>query len=96
MPILAKLAPDLDDEQLEAIASIAAEHLIDGVIATNTTTSRPADSPLRDEAGGMSGAPLHALSVAVHAEGVDSEEDAQALWAIGVDAINGPWASTKV
>lgn len=39
---------------------------------------------------------LHALSVAVHAEGVDSEEDAQALWAIGVDAITGPWASTKV
>ena len=33
----------------------AAEHLIDGVIATNTTTQRPADSPLRDEAGGMSG-----------------------------------------
>ena len=64
----AKLAPDLGDEQLDAIASFAAEHLIDGVIATNTTTSRPADSPLRDEAGGMSGAPLHALSVAVVAK----------------------------
>jgi dihydroorotate dehydrogenase len=68
VPILVKLAPDLGDEQLEAIASFAAEHLIDGVIATNTTTSRPADSPLRDEAGGMSGAPLHALSVAVVAK----------------------------
>jgi dihydroorotate dehydrogenase len=65
VPILLKLAPDLGDEQLEAIASFASEHLIDGVIATNTTTSRPADSPLCDEAGGMSGAPLHALSVAV-------------------------------
>jgi dihydroorotate dehydrogenase len=65
VPILVKLAPDLDDEQLEAIAGFAGEHLIDGVIATNTTTSRPADSPLRDVAGGMSGAPLHALSVAV-------------------------------
>ena len=68
VPILAKLAPDLGDEQLEAIASFAAEHLIDGVIATNTTTSRPADSSLRDERGGMSGAPLHALSVAVVAK----------------------------
>jgi diguanylate cyclase (GGDEF)-like protein len=38
---------------------------------------------------------LHALSIAVHAEGVASEEDAQALWAIGVDAITGPWASTR-
>jgi dihydroorotate dehydrogenase len=68
VPILVKLAPDLGYEQLEAIASFAAEHLIDGVIAANTTTWRPADSPLRDEAGGMSGAPLHALSVAVVAK----------------------------
>ena len=102
VPILAKLAPDLDDEQLEAIASLAAEHLIDGVIATNTTTSRPADSPLRDEAGGMSGAPLHALSVAVVARlrrllpahfpivgvgGIMNPEDALRMLDAGADLI---------
>jgi dihydroorotate dehydrogenase len=102
VPILAKLAPDLGDEQLDAIASFAAEHLIDGVIATNTTTSRPADSPLRDEDGGMSGAPLHALSVAVVAKlrrllprhfpivgvgGIMNPEDALRMLDAGADLI---------
>ncbi len=36
---------------------------------------------------------LHALGVAVCAEGVDSADDAQTLWGCGVDAITGPWAS---
>jgi EAL domain-containing protein (putative c-di-GMP-specific phosphodiesterase class I) len=39
---------------------------------------------------------LHALSIAVHAEGVESDEDAQALWECGVDGITGPWASTRL
>ena len=102
VPILVKIAPDLGDEQLEAIASFAAEHLIDGVIATNTTTWRPAESPLRDEAGGMSGAPLHALSVAVVAKlrrllpghspivgvgGIMKPEDALRMLDAGADLI---------
>jgi dihydroorotate dehydrogenase len=102
VPILVKLAPELGDEQFEAIACFAAEHLIDGVIATNTTTSRPADSPLRDEAGGMSGAPLHALSVAVVAKprrllpghfpivgvgGIMKPEDALRMLDAGADLI---------
>ena len=36
---------------------------------------------------------MHALGVSVCAEGVDSADDAQSLWACGVDAITGPWAS---
>ncbi len=36
---------------------------------------------------------LHALGVAVCAEGVDDAGDAQTLWACGIDAITGPWAS---
>ena len=36
---------------------------------------------------------LHALGVAVCAEGVDHAGDAQTLWACGIDAITGPWAS---
>lgn len=38
---------------------------------------------------------LHALAVAVCAEGIDDAQDAQALWACGVDAITGPWASAQ-
>jgi diguanylate cyclase (GGDEF)-like protein len=38
---------------------------------------------------------LHALSIAVHAEGVESPEDAEALWDCGVDGITGPWASSR-
>ena len=38
---------------------------------------------------------LHALAVTVCAEGVDEAADAQALWACGVDAITGPWASAQ-
>jgi len=36
---------------------------------------------------------LHALSVAVQAEGVDDADDAQVLWSCGIDAITGPWVS---
>jgi diguanylate cyclase (GGDEF)-like protein len=39
---------------------------------------------------------LRALAVTVCAEGVDDAQDAQALWACGVDAITGPWASAQV
>jgi EAL domain-containing protein (putative c-di-GMP-specific phosphodiesterase class I)/GGDEF domain-containing protein len=38
---------------------------------------------------------LHALSVQVHAEGVRTGSDAEALWGCGVDAITGPWASAS-
>jgi EAL domain-containing protein (putative c-di-GMP-specific phosphodiesterase class I)/GGDEF domain-containing protein len=38
---------------------------------------------------------LHALSVQVQAEGIVRDEDVQALWACGVDAVTGPWASAR-
>jgi dihydroorotate dehydrogenase len=60
VPLLLKIAPDLDDAQLRLIAATVKRHGIDGVIATNTTVTRDAVSGLRhaDEAGGLSGAPL--------------------------------------
>ncbi len=66
-PILLKIAPDLSDEQLEDIVSIAFEIPIDGIIATNTTISREglssADSLVEElGAGGLSGAPLRLRS----------------------------------
>jgi dihydroorotate dehydrogenase len=58
--MLVKIAPDLDDAQIEAIARVLVEQSVDGVIATNTTVSREAVRGLRhaDEAGGLSGAPV--------------------------------------
>jgi dihydroorotate dehydrogenase len=61
-----KVAPDLEDGEVEAIADTVAVHGLAGVIVSNTTISRPAlKSPHRDEAGGLSGAPLTALSTQV-------------------------------
>lgn len=66
-PLAVKIAPDLDDEQLEAIAELAVRHRIDGLIATNTTIGRSGVEGHRHaaEAGGLSGRPVFALSTAV-------------------------------
>ena len=64
VPIALKIAPDLDSEQVKTIADALLRHKIDGVIATNTTITRDAVQGLAhaDEAGGLSGAPVLALS----------------------------------
>jgi dihydroorotate dehydrogenase len=69
-PIAVKIAPDLDDEQVEAIARLALEHRVDALIATNTTIARDeiAGRPLAVEAGGLSGRPLFKRSTAVLAK----------------------------
>ena len=67
VPLLLKIAPDLDDAALEAIAKCLLKHRMDGVIATNTTVSRAGVTGLRHggEAGGLSGAPLRDASTAL-------------------------------
>ncbi len=59
-PLLVKIAPDLGEADLADIAAVAADGAIDGLIATNTTVSRPATlaGPAAAEAGGLSGQPL--------------------------------------
>lgn len=59
-PLLIKLAPDLNDQQLSDIADVLLAHKVDGVILTNTTLDRPAFLPekFRGEKGGLSGNPL--------------------------------------
>jgi dihydroorotate dehydrogenase len=66
-PLLVKVAPDLDDEQVEAIAALATKHALDGLIATNTTIARDAIAGHRHaaEAGGLSGLPLLSRSTQV-------------------------------
>jgi len=70
VPLFVKIAPDLDDEQVDAVAAALRRHGIDGVIATNTTVARDAVRGLRhaDEAGGLSGRPVFAASNRVIAQ----------------------------
>ncbi|WMJ68969.1 quinone-dependent dihydroorotate dehydrogenase [Stenotrophomonas sp. 24(2023)] len=67
VPMLVKVAPDLNDRDIDAAARVLGELQVDGVIATNTTIDRSlvAGDPLANEAGGLSGAPLLAQSTLV-------------------------------
>lgn len=66
-PLVVKIAPDLESEQIESLARVFTENQLDGVIATNTTISRAAvqGHPLANEAGGLSGAPVMQRSTEV-------------------------------
>jgi dihydroorotate dehydrogenase len=66
-PLALKIAPDLDDGEIEAIADAATRHAIDAIVATNTTVARDGveGERLAAEAGGLSGRPLFARSTAV-------------------------------
>jgi len=64
VPIVLKIAPDIDEAQTKNIADALLRHKIDGVIATNTTIQRDSIKGLKhaDEAGGLSGAPVREMS----------------------------------
>jgi dihydroorotate dehydrogenase len=70
VPLLLKIAPDLSDQDVDAVADLALELSLDGIIATNTTIGRAglSSDPATVEAcgaGGLSGAPLKARALAV-------------------------------
>lgn len=67
VPLALKIAPDLDEAQIDAIAEAAVRHRIDALIATNTTLSREGVEmlPHGAEIGGLSGAPVRKRSTAV-------------------------------
>ncbi len=67
VPVLVKVAPDLGAEDLRIIAHALLQFEVDGVIATNTTISRPGleSHPLAAETGGLSGGPLLPLALDV-------------------------------
>jgi dihydroorotate dehydrogenase len=64
-PLLVKIAPDLADEDVDAIADLALELELAGLVATNTTLSREGLRAPEPRPGGISGAPLKARSLAV-------------------------------
>lgn len=67
VPIVLKIAPDLTEAQIDAVADTLPTFGLDGVIATNTTLSREAVQGLEhsQEQGGLSGPPVHQLSLHV-------------------------------
>lgn len=65
VPLLLKIAPDLEEAALDAVVRVARERRLDGMIVSNTTLARPpelAANPTAREAGGLSGRPLFAPS----------------------------------
>lgn len=67
VPLALKIAPDLEEVQITAIADALRRHRFDGVIATNTTLSRDGveNLPNGKETGGLSGAPVFTRSTQV-------------------------------
>jgi dihydroorotate dehydrogenase len=97
-PLLIKIAPDLTLSDLDAIVELARRRRLDGIIVSNTTTSRPrglGDQVRAKQPGGLSGRPLFALSTRMLAETFVRAEGALAL--IGVGGVDsGSAALTKL
>jgi dihydroorotate dehydrogenase len=97
VPVVLKIAPDLDDEQIKTISGALLRHKMDGVIATNTTITRDAVAgmPHGEEAGGLSGAPVFSLSNRVISQLKSELGDAVPI--IGVGGIfSGADAQAKI
>jgi dihydroorotate dehydrogenase len=86
-PLLVKLSPDLPAPAVDDALAIVEEFDLEGVVATNTTTDRPAslDSPNRVEAGGLSGAPIEESSTEM-VRYVARRTDAPVIGVGGVDS----------
>jgi len=86
-PIAVKIAPDLDPDQVKAMAALFLSEKVDAVIATNTTISREGvkDLPGGNEGGGLSGAPLRERATALLR--LLRQETGGALPLIGVGGI---------
>ncbi|MCC7187319.1 MAG: quinone-dependent dihydroorotate dehydrogenase [Anaerolineales bacterium] len=102
-PILVKISPDMDEEELNDAIGAILDKKMDGIIATNTTLSREGlRSNLKGETGGLSGSPLKGRSEAVlsrvvklvngkvpivSAGGVASPDDAKKRLALGASLV---------
>ncbi|MDF1721458.1 MAG: quinone-dependent dihydroorotate dehydrogenase [Minwuia sp.] len=96
-PLFLKVAPDLTPEDITDISRVSLDLGIDGLVIANTTIARPdsLSSEHRDEAGGLSGAPLMAASTEVLARFRDATEGKMPL--IGVGGImSGADAAAKI
>lgn len=97
-PLLVKIAPDMSEDQAKAIADLAMEKRVDGLIVSNTTIDRPESLPeaMRAAAGGLSGAPLFEKStdilrvIAAHTKG-----ELPLIGVGGVDSAETAYAKIK-
>lgn len=103
VPVLLKIAPDLDEKALDGIARVVLSTDLDGLIVSNTTITRDAVQGMENatETGGLSGKPLFNLSTQKLAQvrqrvgklpiigvgGIHSPESAVAKFEAGADAI---------
>lgn len=104
VPITIKISPDLSAADIALICKALLAHKIDGLIATNTTTQRAmlGDMDIAHEAGGLSGAPLFPLALAIvkqcyqHLQGqipiiavggIRSQAEALAMFTAGAELI---------
>ncbi len=93
VPLLVKIAPDLEDPQVDAVVTAALDEGLAGVVATNTTLSRaglatPANEVEAIGAGGLSGPPLFARALAV--VGRVRKRIGKERTVIGVGGISSP------
>lgn len=96
-PLLVKIAPDLADEDIDAVAELALSYGLNGIVASNTTIARPDSLRSRNkgETGGLSGAPLFEKSTAVLRRLYDQVGDRMTL--IGVGGVSsGEQAYAKI
>ncbi|WP_247731739.1 quinone-dependent dihydroorotate dehydrogenase [Halovivax limisalsi] len=95
VPILVKIGPDSPTESLHDLLDIVEAEDVDGVVATNTTTSRDGlDSPKSEEWGGLSGEPLESESTAV-VRAVASYSDLPVIGVGGVDSAESAYAKIR-
>jgi dihydroorotate dehydrogenase len=103
VPLLVKIAPDMDTDEVALVAKSIERNRLDGVIATNTTVARDAveQDPQAQEAGGLSGKPVFEASNRVirllrehlptlpiiGVGGIDSGETAQAKIDAGANVV---------
>lgn len=85
VPLFVKVAPDLELTAVDEIIEVAFEKRITGLIATNTTIGRAGVTTPTNEAGGLSGRPLRALSDTILAHIARNSQEK--LYLIGVGGI---------
>ena len=97
VPVLVKIAPDLSDQDVDAIADLAVELGLAGIVATNTTIRRDGlqtDADLIEEIGpgGVSGAPVAARSLEVLRRLYDRVGGKIALISVGgIETVDQAW-----
>ncbi|MGH3693983.1 MAG: quinone-dependent dihydroorotate dehydrogenase [Pseudonocardiaceae bacterium] len=101
VPLLVKIAPDLANDDIDAVADLALELGLDGIIATNTTISRDGLATAAAQletigAGGVSGAPLKDRSLAVLRRLRDTVGDRLVLVSVGgIETDEDAWARIR-